>query len=66
MVSPHSAWDDAELVGWCNVAKAALLGSDVDVLGGHKGLQPEALQDGGEEEEELHAGQGFSQTDPLP
>lgn len=62
----HSAGDNQELVEGGDVGKAALLGGDVNVLGGNEGLQLESLQDGAEEEEELHPGQGLAEADPLP
>lgn len=60
-----SAGHKAELVGWRNVAEARDLGGDVNVDGRHQRVQGEILQDGGEVEEELHAGHGFTQADAL-
>lgn len=38
----------------------------INVLGGHQRLQREALQDGGEEEEELHACQRLTHAQSAP
>lgn len=42
-----------------------MFGGHIDVLGRLRELEAEVLQDGGEEEEELHSSQAFSETVPL-
>lgn len=57
--------EEAELVRPGDAAQAGGFRGDVDGCGVHQGFQPEVLQDGGKEEEELHVGQAFAQTHPL-
>lgn len=40
-------------------------GAEVDIHGVHWRLQVKVLQDGGQEQEQFHASQAFSNTHPL-
>ena len=63
--SPDSTGQEAHGVVWRDSGKAHEFGGHVDVLGRLWGLEAEVLHDGGEEEEELHSGEAFSETVPL-
>ena len=65
-VSLLSPGFDKTLVDGRLASKAGAFGCDVDLLRGHSALKREALQQRGEEEEELHPGQTFSWTHALP
>ena len=51
-------------MGW-DAGKPIGDGAEVNVLGRDERLQAEVLQNGGEEEKQLHASQAFSDTHPL-
>lgn len=60
-----SARAHAELVRPGHIAKTRAERGQIDVLGRPQRLQREALQDGGEVEEELHARQRLAQAQPA-
>lgn len=61
-----SAGQHFELEEGGDVGEAALQRLVRQLLRGLQGLQLEVLQDGGEEQEELHARQRLPQAQPLP
>lgn len=57
--------NDTELVmGW-DFGKPNYAGTEIDILGVNERLQVKVLQNGGQEQEQLHASQAFSNTHPL-
>lgn len=56
---------DLQLEGWGDVEKAADSWLEAQGIRWARAFQGEGLQDGGEEEEELCAGQALSQADAL-
>ena len=60
-----SACEHAELVRPGQIAETRAERGQIDVLGRPQRLQREALQDGGEVEEELHARQRLAQAQPA-
>lgn len=61
-----SSRKEAQLERRGNVEKPSDKGLDLQFPGLHQGLEGEVLQDGGEEEEQLHAGQALANTGPFP
>lgn len=64
--SAASAGERAAGVGPRHVPDAAHQGGEVELVAGAAGLEGEALQEGGQVEEKLHARQGLAQAQPLP
>lgn len=56
--------DTAFVLGW-DAAKPIRDRAEVNILGVNQRLQAEVLQHGGQEQEQLHASQAFSDTHPL-
>lgn len=60
-----SSTQHAELIQPGHVSHTTHLGGEIDIFWMSERLQGKILQDGGQEQEQLHASQSFTGTNPL-